>query len=213
MVTGSRPTRRRHDPVPGSTYAPCSPRVFHHQSTSATPPASPSNATAQTRAQRHHRDAHHRLLRRWPGRRRRHRDRPNRRRDLYSGSELVRCYGRLTVLAGLTAIIGPVIGGQLALVTRLARPVPAPRRRRRRHPGRPPPSCSRETLPRRQRVTADLPVPWAPAANTTRRGPHPGRVLVDGVGDQVAGAGFAPATVMSARLFGLAAHAGEVVTV
>ena len=134
-------------------------------------------------------------------------------RDLYSGSELVRCYGRLTVLAGLTAIIGPVIGGQLALVTRLARPVPAPRRRRRRHPGRPPPSCSRETLPRRQRVTADLPVPWAPAANTTRRGPHPGRVLVDGVGDQVAGAGFAPATVMSARLFGLAAHAGEVVTV
>ncbi|MEV4582621.1 MFS transporter [Nonomuraea jabiensis] len=34
-------------------------------------------------------------------------------RDLYSGRALVRYYGRLTVLAGLAAIIGPVIGGQL----------------------------------------------------------------------------------------------------
>jgi DHA1 family bicyclomycin/chloramphenicol resistance-like MFS transporter len=38
-------------------------------------------------------------------------------RDLYSGSKLVRYYGRLTVLGGLAAIIGPVIGGQLATVT------------------------------------------------------------------------------------------------
>ncbi|HUR07284.1 MAG TPA: multidrug effflux MFS transporter [Nonomuraea sp.] len=38
-------------------------------------------------------------------------------RDLYSGRKLVRYYGRLTVLAGLAAIIGPVIGGQLASVT------------------------------------------------------------------------------------------------
>jgi DHA1 family bicyclomycin/chloramphenicol resistance-like MFS transporter len=38
-------------------------------------------------------------------------------RDLYSGRGLVRYYGRLTVLAGLAAIIGPVIGGQLAAVT------------------------------------------------------------------------------------------------
>ena len=38
-------------------------------------------------------------------------------RDLYSGGKLVRYYGRLTVLAGLAAIIGPVIGGQLATVT------------------------------------------------------------------------------------------------
>ncbi|MFD1538577.1 multidrug effflux MFS transporter [Nonomuraea guangzhouensis] len=38
-------------------------------------------------------------------------------RDLYSGRRLVRYYGRLTVLAGLAAIVGPVIGGQLASVT------------------------------------------------------------------------------------------------
>ncbi|MEW2157846.1 multidrug effflux MFS transporter [Streptomyces sp. NPDC007189] len=38
-------------------------------------------------------------------------------RDLYSGSKLVRYYGRLTVIGGLAAIIGPVLGGQLASVT------------------------------------------------------------------------------------------------
>jgi DHA1 family bicyclomycin/chloramphenicol resistance-like MFS transporter len=38
-------------------------------------------------------------------------------RDLYSGNKLVRYYGRLTVLGGLAAIIGPLIGGQLASVT------------------------------------------------------------------------------------------------
>jgi DHA1 family bicyclomycin/chloramphenicol resistance-like MFS transporter len=38
-------------------------------------------------------------------------------RDLYTGRRLVRYYGRLTVLAGLAAIIGPVIGGQLSTVT------------------------------------------------------------------------------------------------
>ncbi|MCA2226136.1 multidrug effflux MFS transporter [Nonomuraea aurantiaca] len=38
-------------------------------------------------------------------------------RDLYSGGKLVRYYGRLTVIGGLAAIIGPVIGGQLAAVT------------------------------------------------------------------------------------------------
>jgi DHA1 family bicyclomycin/chloramphenicol resistance-like MFS transporter len=38
-------------------------------------------------------------------------------RDLYSGVKLVRYYGRLTVLGGLAAIIGPVIGGQLASIT------------------------------------------------------------------------------------------------
>lgn len=38
-------------------------------------------------------------------------------RDLYSGGKLMRYYGRLTVLTGLAAIIGPVIGGQLARVT------------------------------------------------------------------------------------------------
>jgi DHA1 family bicyclomycin/chloramphenicol resistance-like MFS transporter len=38
-------------------------------------------------------------------------------RDLYSGGALLRYYGRLTVLGGLAAIVGPVIGGQLASVT------------------------------------------------------------------------------------------------
>jgi DHA1 family bicyclomycin/chloramphenicol resistance-like MFS transporter len=38
-------------------------------------------------------------------------------RDLYFGGRLLRYYGRLTVLAGLAAIVGPVIGGQLAQVT------------------------------------------------------------------------------------------------
>jgi DHA1 family bicyclomycin/chloramphenicol resistance-like MFS transporter len=38
-------------------------------------------------------------------------------RDLYSGGRLLRYYGRLTVLAGLAAILGPVLGGQLAAVT------------------------------------------------------------------------------------------------
>ncbi|MFI6737581.1 multidrug effflux MFS transporter [Nonomuraea sp. NPDC050451] len=38
-------------------------------------------------------------------------------RDVYSGGRLVRYYGRLTVIGGLAAIVGPVIGGQLASVT------------------------------------------------------------------------------------------------
>lgn len=38
-------------------------------------------------------------------------------RDLYSGGRLLRYYGRLTVLAGLAAVLGPVVGGQLASVT------------------------------------------------------------------------------------------------
>jgi DHA1 family bicyclomycin/chloramphenicol resistance-like MFS transporter len=38
-------------------------------------------------------------------------------RDLYSGGRLLRYYGRLTVLAGLAAVLGPVLGGQLAAVT------------------------------------------------------------------------------------------------
>jgi MFS transporter, DHA1 family, multidrug resistance protein len=38
-------------------------------------------------------------------------------RDLYTGGKLVRYYGRLTVIAGLAAIIGPVLGGQLAAFT------------------------------------------------------------------------------------------------
>jgi DHA1 family bicyclomycin/chloramphenicol resistance-like MFS transporter len=38
-------------------------------------------------------------------------------RDIYSGGALIRFYGRLTVLGGLAAIIGPLLGGQLAAVT------------------------------------------------------------------------------------------------
>ena len=38
-------------------------------------------------------------------------------RDLFTGGRLLRYSGRLTVLAGLAAIVGPVIGGQLAKVT------------------------------------------------------------------------------------------------
>jgi MFS transporter, DHA1 family, multidrug resistance protein len=38
-------------------------------------------------------------------------------RDLFTGGRLLRYYGRLTVLAGLAAIVGPVIGGQLAKLT------------------------------------------------------------------------------------------------
>ena len=38
-------------------------------------------------------------------------------RDLYSGAKLMRYYGRLTVLGGLAAVVGPVVGGQLATIT------------------------------------------------------------------------------------------------
>lgn len=38
-------------------------------------------------------------------------------RDIYSGGALIRYYGRLTVLGGLAAIIGPLLGGQLASIT------------------------------------------------------------------------------------------------
>ena len=37
-------------------------------------------------------------------------------RDIYSGAALIRYYGRMTVLGGLAAIIGPLLGGQLARV-------------------------------------------------------------------------------------------------
>jgi DHA1 family bicyclomycin/chloramphenicol resistance-like MFS transporter len=38
-------------------------------------------------------------------------------RDLYSGGALIRYYGRITVLSGLAAVLGPLLGGQLATVT------------------------------------------------------------------------------------------------
>ncbi|GAB2475645.1 multidrug effflux MFS transporter [Promicromonospora xylanilytica] len=38
-------------------------------------------------------------------------------RDIYDGSALIRFYGRLTVVTGLAAIVGPLLGGQLARVT------------------------------------------------------------------------------------------------
>jgi DHA1 family bicyclomycin/chloramphenicol resistance-like MFS transporter len=38
-------------------------------------------------------------------------------RDLYSGGALIRYYGRVTVLSGLAAVVGPLLGGQLAAVT------------------------------------------------------------------------------------------------
>jgi len=38
-------------------------------------------------------------------------------RDVYSGGALIRYYGRLTVLGGLAAILGPLLGGQLSRVT------------------------------------------------------------------------------------------------
>jgi DHA1 family bicyclomycin/chloramphenicol resistance-like MFS transporter len=38
-------------------------------------------------------------------------------RDIYSDGALIRYYGRLTVLGGLAAIIGPLLGGQLTAVT------------------------------------------------------------------------------------------------
>ncbi|MER6785102.1 multidrug effflux MFS transporter [Streptomyces sp. NPDC000658] len=38
-------------------------------------------------------------------------------RDVYEGGALIRYYGRLTVLGGLAAVIGPVLGGQLARIT------------------------------------------------------------------------------------------------
>ncbi|MGI5288978.1 multidrug effflux MFS transporter [Nonomuraea polychroma] len=38
-------------------------------------------------------------------------------RDVYSGGALIRYYGRMTVIGGFAAIIGPLLGGQLATVT------------------------------------------------------------------------------------------------
>lgn len=38
-------------------------------------------------------------------------------RDVYAGGALIRFYGRLTVMGGLAAVIGPLIGGQLSTVT------------------------------------------------------------------------------------------------
>ena len=38
-------------------------------------------------------------------------------RDVFSGPALIRFYGRLTITGGLAAVVGPVIGGQLAQTT------------------------------------------------------------------------------------------------
>lgn len=56
-------------------------------------------------------------------------------RDVYSGGKLLRYYGRLTVLGGLAAIIGPVIGGAARNGHRLARSLPVPCGRGNRHLG------------------------------------------------------------------------------
>ena len=59
-------------------------------------------------------------------------------RDIYTGGALIRFYGRLTVVGGFAAIVGPLLGGLLNSVHRLARTVRLPRRDRRRHPRRDP---------------------------------------------------------------------------
>jgi DHA1 family bicyclomycin/chloramphenicol resistance-like MFS transporter len=38
-------------------------------------------------------------------------------RDVFAGGALIRFYGRLTVVGGLAAIVGPLLGGQLSAVT------------------------------------------------------------------------------------------------
>jgi DHA1 family bicyclomycin/chloramphenicol resistance-like MFS transporter len=38
-------------------------------------------------------------------------------RDVFSGGALIRFYGRLTVIGGLAAVVGPLLGGQLNTVT------------------------------------------------------------------------------------------------
>ncbi|MFJ4037020.1 multidrug effflux MFS transporter [Microbacterium sp. NPDC090007] len=38
-------------------------------------------------------------------------------RDIYTGGKLIRFYGRVTVMGGLAAVIGPLLGGQLAQFT------------------------------------------------------------------------------------------------
>jgi DHA1 family bicyclomycin/chloramphenicol resistance-like MFS transporter len=38
-------------------------------------------------------------------------------RDIHSGNRLIRFYGRLTVIGGFAAIVGPLLGGQLSTVT------------------------------------------------------------------------------------------------
>jgi DHA1 family bicyclomycin/chloramphenicol resistance-like MFS transporter len=38
-------------------------------------------------------------------------------RDLYSGNALIRYYGRVTVIGGFAAIVGPLLGGQLSNLT------------------------------------------------------------------------------------------------
>ncbi len=65
-------------------------------------------------------------------------------RDIYTGGALIRFYGRLTVVGGFAAIVGPLLGGLLDLLHRLARTVRLPRRDRRRHPGRHPAGVPRD---------------------------------------------------------------------
>ena len=57
-------------------------------------------------------------------------------RDVYSGGALIRFYGRLTVVGGLAAIVGPLLGGLLTAVTDWRGLFVVPRRARRRHPAR-----------------------------------------------------------------------------
>ena len=38
-------------------------------------------------------------------------------RDIYSGGALIRFYGRLTVMGGFAAVVGPLVGGVLTMVT------------------------------------------------------------------------------------------------
>ena len=79
-------------------------------------------------------------------------------RDIYSGGALIRFYGRLTVVGGFAAIVGPLLGGVLNIVHRLARAVRLPRPDRRRHPRRHPAGVPRDPSgrgPHTRRVRAD----------------------------------------------------------
>ena len=86
-------------------------------------------------------------------------------RDIFTGGALIRFYGRLTVVGGFAAIVGPLLGGHARHVHRLARTVRLPRRHRRRHPrpharGVPRDAAARTPHPRRdsrRRCTTSAP--------------------------------------------------------
>ena len=124
-------------------------------------------------------------------------------RDLYSGAALIRYFGRLTVLSGLAAIVGPLLGGLLATVTDWRGLFVFLAADRRRHPARRRPAVHRDAPANRPHARGGFAQTARDYRTLLRDRRFVGAVLVSGFAYAALFAYLAGATYVLQGIYGL----------